>query len=389
MLPSLRGSGGRGSNGDVRRGDDRFSVGRGRVPPDRVGLAAPVSPGPPVRLLVGLWIAAGLAAGASALVLALSDAAPTAAVILLAGSVGVLVLLPLLVLRSLRSGHLSARHDGARLRGLFQAALDVNRSMGMDETRAAVLASAGTLLRAPDVTVTEERPARPALAEPMQVADRTLWLGVAGRSPTEPFDDADRALLQALASVGAVALANAELYAEVRQQREKLSIITGSLGEGVCAVSEDGRITFMNPAGAGMLGWYGLETDDEGPVVPATEAPDFLREPALRAMALGRNVTSDDTLFQRLDGSHFPVTMTASPVLGRFRLVGGRHRVPRHLRTQGLRGAVGPPCLPGRLDRLGQPPPPPRPPRPRAVAGEPDRAARWRCSSATSTASRW
>ncbi len=33
-------------------------------------------------------------------------------------------------------------------------------------------------------------------------------------------------------------------------------------------------------------------------------------------MALGRNVTSDDTLFQRLDGSHFPVTMTASPVVG-------------------------------------------------------------------------
>jgi diguanylate cyclase (GGDEF)-like protein/PAS domain S-box-containing protein len=275
-----------------------------------------VSPDSPSRLLVGLWIAVGLAAGASALGLALSDAAPTAAIVLLAAFVGTLVLLPFLVLRSLRSGHLSARNDGARLRGLFGAALDVNRSIGIDETRAAVLASAETLLRAPDVTLTEERPARPALAEPMQVAGRTLWLSVAGRSPIEPFDDADRALLQALASVGAVALANAELYAEVRQQRERLSIITGSLGEGVCAVGEDGRITFMNPAATDMLGWYGLESHDGGPLVLATEAPDFLREPALRAIALGRNVTSDDTLFQRLDGSHFPVTMTASPVMG-------------------------------------------------------------------------
>ena len=202
------------------------------------------------------------------------------------------------------------------MRGLFGATLDVNRSMGIDETRAAVLASAGSLLRSPDVTLTAEPPDRGVLAEPMQVADRTLWLGVAGRSRSEPFDEADRALLEALASVGAVALANAELYAEVRQQRERLSVITGSLGEGVCAVSEDGRITFMNPAGAGMLGWYGLETGDEGPVVPAEETPDFLREPALRAMALGRNVTSYDTLFERLDGSHFPVTMTASPVVG-------------------------------------------------------------------------
>ena len=150
----------------------------------------------------------------------------------------------------------------------------------------------------------------------MKLADRTLWLGVAGRSPAEPFDDADRALLEALASVGAIALANAELYAEVRQHREKLSVITRSLGEGVCAVSEDGRITFMNPAGASMLGWYGLETDDDGPVVPAEETPDFLLEPALRAIALRRNVTSYDTRFQRLDGSHFPVTMTASPVVG-------------------------------------------------------------------------
>ena len=148
----------------------------------------------------------------------------------------------------------------------------------------------------------------------MQVADRTLWLGAAGRSAGEPFDEADRALLAALASVAGVALANAELDADVRQQRENLSEITRSLGEGVCAVSEDGRITFLNRAGATMLGWYGPGMDAGLP--PTAEAPAFLREPALRAMALGRNVASDDTLFQRLDGSLFPVTMTASPVVG-------------------------------------------------------------------------
>ncbi len=228
-----------------------------------------------------------------------------------------LAVLPLLVLRFLSTGPFSGRHDRARLRGLFGATLDVNRSMGIDETRGAVQASAGTLLRAPDVTLTAERPGPEVLGEPMKVADRTLWLGVAGRSPAEPFDEADRALLEALASIGAVALANAELYAEVRQQREKLAVITGSLGEGVCAVSEDGRITFMNPAAAGMLGWYGLATDDDGgPLIPAEETPDFLREPAMRAVALRHNITTYDTRFRRLDGSHFPVTMTASPVVG-------------------------------------------------------------------------
>ncbi len=227
-----------------------------------------------------------------------------------------LAVLPMLVLRSLSTAHFDARQDRARMRGLFGATLDVNRSMGADETRAAVLASAGSLLRSPDVALTSERPGRGVLAAPMRIADRTLWLAAADRSRSVPFDEADRSLLEALASVGAIALANAELYGEVRQQRERLSLITGSIGEGVCAVSEDGRITFMNPAGASMLGWYGLDTGDEGPMVPAEETPDFLREPALRAMELRRSFTSDDTRFERLDGSHFPVTMTASPVVG-------------------------------------------------------------------------
>ncbi len=151
----------------------------------------------------------------------------------------------------------------------------------------------------------------------MEVGDETLWLRVAGRSQTEPFDDADQTLLEALASVGSIALANTELYAEVQQQKDKLSTITSSLGEGVCAVSETGEITFLNPAGASMLGWYTVGADeDDGPVLPAHETPRFLLDPAMRAIALRRNVTSYDTRFDRPDGSHFPVTMTASPVVG-------------------------------------------------------------------------
>ena len=225
--------------------------------------------------------------------------------------------LPLLLVRYLATGQFYALHDRARLHGLFEATLDVNRSMGTDETKAAVLSAAGTLLRSPDVALTVAQPEGDGMWAPISVDDRTLWLSVTGRSRTEPFDDADRALLDALASVGSVALSNAHLYTEVQRQREHLSTITSSLGEGVCAISESGEVTFMNPAGASMLGWYTLGlSSDEGPVMSAGDTPRFLLDPAMRAMSLRRNVTIHETRFDRPDGSHFPVTVTASPVVG-------------------------------------------------------------------------
>ncbi len=168
-----------------------------------------------------------------------------------------LAVLPLFVMRYLAEGHFYARNDRMRLRGLFEATLDVNRSIGSDQTRAAVLSSAGLLLRSPEVSLDPERPEPEGstLSAPVELADRRLWLSVSGRSRTEPFDDADLALLDALASVGAIALANADLYAEVERQKDNLSVITSSLGEGVCAIDNSGQIIFMNPAGASMLGW--------------------------------------------------------------------------------------------------------------------------------------
>jgi diguanylate cyclase (GGDEF)-like protein/PAS domain S-box-containing protein len=231
-----------------------------------------------------------------------------------------LAVLPLLMLRQVLSGHFEARHDRTRLEGLFQTTLEANRTMGKEAVTEAILNSARTLLRCPEAALVENRSENEALSAAMSLSDDSLWLTVSGRSRGEPFDHADQALLEALAAVGTGALSNAALYQEVDNQRERLSTITSSLGEGVCAVSRGGEMTFINPAASTMLGWDGLHSLGDLDLMSKLDlgrtAPSFILAPAMRAMATKETITSYDTRFERASGEFFDVAFTVSPVVG-------------------------------------------------------------------------
>jgi diguanylate cyclase (GGDEF)-like protein/PAS domain S-box-containing protein len=220
----------------------------------------------------------------------------------------------LIIQRRLISARFSALHDHARMKGLFEIALEANRGLRHQAVLEVILASVRQLLRSPEAILTSEPPALGELAAPMLVADQQLWLAAAGRRRDEPFDDADRALLGALAAMGSGALTNAELYQQVRLERERLSAITLNIGEGVCAVEADGRLSFANPAAAEMIELpesFSLALDN--PVSPL--APDFLIAPASEAVRTGRTVRVDDARFRDKDGNTIPVAYTASAVI--------------------------------------------------------------------------
>ncbi len=230
-----------------------------------------------------------------------------------------LALVPLIILRQVLAGHFEARHDRTRLLGLFNAALDANRSLGEGDVLGAILESARSLLRCPGALVSASPPGPTELGAVMMVNGQPSWLVVSGRSRTEPFDDADTALLEALAAVGAGALTNGSLYREGRFQRERLAAIASSLGEGVCALDRTATVTFMNPAAARMIGCEApsvsmtLRSDStaaDGPAIPA-----FLLAPALQVMQSRETVRRDDIEFLRSDGSSVPVAITASAIL--------------------------------------------------------------------------
>ncbi len=221
------------------------------------------------------------------------------------------VVLPFLVFRQAIAGHYQARHDRSRLLGLFEATLKVHGAMGSGDVRSSLSNAASRLLRSPEAAVLLTRPGEGAMAAPMTVDDSQYWLTVSGRSRSEPFDDADEALLGALAAVGSGALANSSLYEERRRDHERLAAITASLAEGVCAFDDQAHVTFLNRAAEQLLGWSEREltTLDLSGCDLA-----ILASTARRCMQENEVIQGEQATFRRRKGENFPVEVTCSPI---------------------------------------------------------------------------
>src|SRR5580700_6545293 len=229
----------------------------------------------------------------------------------------IVLAIPLLILgRWLIGARYAALYDRARTEGLYEVTLEANRQLRQQPVLDTILESVRRLLRSPQATLTSADPAPDELSATITIAGEQQWLVAAGRRRDEPFDDADHGLRRALAAVGNAALSNAELYQQVHVERERLSSITLNIGEGVCAIDVDGRLTFVNPAAADLIELPPLNITSDQAGEPAVAAPDFLLVPACEAMRTGRTIREDDARFRGKDGATIPVAYTASAVMG-------------------------------------------------------------------------
>jgi diguanylate cyclase (GGDEF)-like protein/PAS domain S-box-containing protein len=226
-----------------------------------------------------------------------------------------LVVPGLIVGRWLIGARYAALYDRARMEGLYQVTLEANRQLRQQPVLDTILESVRRLLRSPEAGLTRSAPDPGEPAAAMTIAGQRHWLTAAGRRRDEPFDEADRGLLRALAAVGTGALSNAELYQQVRVERERLSSITLNIGEGVCAIAADGSLTFVNPAAADLIDLPALGVDGDQPPGRAVAAPDYLLRPAREAMRTRATIREDDARFRGRDGAAIPVANTVSPVM--------------------------------------------------------------------------
>jgi PAS domain S-box-containing protein len=107
----------------------------------------------------------------------------------------------------------------------------------------------------------------------------------------------------------------------VRDANRRLDLLLRSTGEGICGVDQDGRLIFTNPAAERLLGYSfeeirGQRMHDLAHHSHATGIPypaDLC--PIHRTLRDGQEITVDDEVFWRRDGTSFEVAYTANPVL--------------------------------------------------------------------------
>jgi PAS domain S-box-containing protein len=138
----------------------------------------------------------------------------------------------------------------------------------------------------------------------------------------------DLTLAEELSRRAAVAIENALLYHETRQAEaalrhrlDFLRAVTRSLGEGLYAVDQEGRATYVNPAAEELLGW----TEDELLGEPMHEKIHHLKAdgspypesecPLVRVRERGETYSTEDDFFVRRDGTLFPVSYYSSAVI--------------------------------------------------------------------------
>ncbi len=145
----------------------------------------------------------------------------------------------------------------------------------------------------------------------------------------------DEKLVRGIAAQAAIAIDNARLYDQANAVGERLrtqlrftSAITESLGEGLCAVDDAGRISFMNPAAERMLGWRHDEAlerdandvirfhDAEGALLPREQSP------LLATLRNGSVSRRDDGGCARRGDAWFAAAYTCSPIVESGRVSG-------------------------------------------------------------------
>ncbi len=159
------------------------------------------------------------------------------------------------------------------------------------------------------------------LCVPLMVKDRVIGVLNAESQRRDAFEEADQQLLSTLADQAALALENAQLFDQAERLKEFNESLIQNMAEGIVREDPDGIITFVNPAGAAMIG----RTPEEMIGRPWIEFIPPDQQGAIRkANERRRRGESDryELVIQYRDGTRLPVLVAGRPMFEGERFVG-------------------------------------------------------------------
>ncbi len=161
---------------------------------------------------------------------------------------------------------------------------------------------------------------RSLITVPLNVHGQTLGALTFMLSETPRiYDENDLLFAEDLARRAALAIENARLYEETRQQRERLRITLASIGDAVITTDDEGCITFMNPVAEQATGWslddaIGKQLAEVFHIInEATRQP--VESPVVKVMREGTVVgLANHTLLIAKDGREIPIDDSGAPI---------------------------------------------------------------------------
>lgn len=103
----------------------------------------------------------------------------------------------------------------------------------------------------------------------------------------------------------------------ITSERDKLQAIIRALGDGLCALNENGCLLFINPEGERLLGWEELDLRGQlflDWVMPSSDDEETTTR-LFREIQSGHTHAEFDAAFIRQDGRYLPVSYKLDPIL--------------------------------------------------------------------------
>ena len=164
------------------------------------------------------------------------------------------------------------------------------------------------------------RPTRSLLAVPVISQSKEVLGGIfLGHPEIGMFSERHERIIEGLAAQTAIAIDNARLYNEARNQQEHLRITLASIGDAVIATDAQGHINFMNPVAQSLTGW----SDHEAAGKPLDQVFHIVNEdtrqtvesPVAKVMREGSIVgLANHTVLITHDGREIPIDDSGAPI---------------------------------------------------------------------------